>query len=378
MNEVGMIQFLIERKADPNGPVHREMPVPRALAFASEERFTHHPGERALHIAVVRGNVEVVRMLKRAGADPNATDKRGRTPLLTACGCLEGCVEIVRLLLEAGANPALAEKENGYAPLHLAAQNGHTEFIDMLCKAAPSVLSTYATAGETPLFMACATGHEMIASRLLSLGAMQVVPPDKRGMLPLAVAVKGGHMGVVRVMIDRGIGIRAIGGRVMFPNALYSSVRHHQARILCVLLGAHGEERRTEWANTDLSDQKLLHCGAGFCSPGAVSVLLRSGADEAALDSQGRVPRDTIGADPRMKVKNYRKKEIAIRRMLQRGPAYRARSWAWRTEEAKDGGGCGDQGVVLSSAQAPKTPAVGVRIFRPKNDRKFFARAVGR
>ena len=44
------------------------------------------PGARALHIAAKRGDVEIVRLLlQQAGADLNATDKKGCTPLLAAC-----------------------------------------------------------------------------------------------------------------------------------------------------------------------------------------------------------------------------------------------------------------------------------------------------
>lgn len=371
MNEVGMISFLIERKADPNGSVRRELPCLATLLLAPEERYVHHPGERPLHIAIVRGNVEVVRLLKRAGADPNSIDKRGRTPLLMACSFVEGSVEILKLLLEMGADPGLAEHEHGYTPLHLAAQNGHTGFVDMLYSGAPLALTTYATAGETPLFLACAKGHGEVVSRLLSLGATQVMPPDRRGMLPLAMAVKAGFMGVVRVMIDGGVGIKAIGGRMMFPNALYSAVRYHQAKILWLLLGAHGEDRRSEFANANLNEQQLLHCGAGFCSVAAVSVLLASGADEAVRDAKERLPQDIIGADPRRERSMSRGQELAVRRMLGRGPAYRARSWAWPTEGA-DKASCGDDGeAVVSSPPA-------VRIFRPGSDRRFFARVVGR
>ena len=70
--------------------------------------------------------------------------------------------------------------------------------------------------------------------------------------------------------------------------------------------------------------------------------------------------------------------EIAVRRMLKQGPAYRVRSWAWPAEEA-GGGACGDECAagVSSPAAASKAP-VSVRIFRPKNDRKFSVGLVDR
>ncbi|CAM9188092.1 unnamed protein product, partial [Laminaria digitata] len=56
--------------------------------------------------------------------------------------------------------------------------------------------------------------------------------------------------------------------------------------------------------------------------------------------------------------------ELAVSRMLQRGPAYRARSWAWPSDEQTGGSGTGGGDLaaaaagVLSSPPAGKTPPV--------------------
>lgn len=90
------------------------------------------PGERALHMAAKRGNVDTVRsLLKRAHADPNAIDKRGRTALVTACEFEHDDVDLVRLLLEEGADPALAD-EGGETPLDMAARYNLTDTFDVL------------------------------------------------------------------------------------------------------------------------------------------------------------------------------------------------------------------------------------------------------
>lgn len=123
----------------------------------------------------------------------------------------------------------------------------------------------------------------------------------------------------------------------------------------------------------------MLHYGASHCSPSVVSVLLEAGADEAIRDAWGVFPRDVIGVDLQQEqLPMDRGKQIAILRMLEQGPAYRARSWAWPTDEAEDADGSGDGGAVLSVAPSlPRLP-VGMRIFRPKSDTKFFASVVGR
>lgn len=55
-------------------------------------------GQTALHLAVRHGRVPMVRLLLEQGADPDAQDHAGTTPLISACD--RGHISIVRILLE--------------------------------------------------------------------------------------------------------------------------------------------------------------------------------------------------------------------------------------------------------------------------------------
>ena len=70
-----------------------------------------------LHLAVIDGNAEMVKVLLEAGADPNARDGDSETPLHHAAR--SGNAEIVRLLLDAGADPDVKNKW-GIAPRDIA------------------------------------------------------------------------------------------------------------------------------------------------------------------------------------------------------------------------------------------------------------------
>ncbi|CAN0038595.1 unnamed protein product, partial [Laminaria digitata] len=111
-------------------------------------------GERALHIAAKRGQVDVVRLLLKRSRDRNATDCRGHTPLMQPCRSTRARVEVVQLLLEAGADPAMAN-ETLFTPLHMAADNGHAGLVDILLFKAPATLNGFTCDGPTPLFFAC-------------------------------------------------------------------------------------------------------------------------------------------------------------------------------------------------------------------------------
>lgn len=86
----------------------------------------------ALHGAVARRDVEIVKMLLDAGADPNARQERGFAPLHDAAA--NGNAALVELLLEHGGR-ADAKTDDGKTPGDMAAERGHKEIAEKLKKA---------------------------------------------------------------------------------------------------------------------------------------------------------------------------------------------------------------------------------------------------
>src|SRR5712664_129094 len=83
----------------------------------------------ALHGAVARRDVEIVRMLLEAGADANARQERGFVPLHDAAA--NGHADLVELLLKHGAR-ADAKTDDGKTAGEMAAERGHKELAEML------------------------------------------------------------------------------------------------------------------------------------------------------------------------------------------------------------------------------------------------------
>ena len=260
--------------------------------------------------------------------------------------------------------------------LHFVARNRYIGLVDILHSKLPTTLNRCDFHRQTPLFLACSIGHASVVSKLLSLGATQRTPSDEASTFPLTMAAVKGFVDVVRVLINEG-GIRAGGDVMVLTNPLYASIRSRQARILRLLLTVGREEGRAELTNANLMGIRLLHCGAGYCYPAAVSLLLEAGADWTARHSEGRIRQDAIGVDIHQndQVQMDRGKEAAVGRMLQRGPSYRARSWAWASDDGADIGGSGDgdtnaaasaTSAALASRPAAKIPVVvAFRVFRP-------------
>ncbi|NXC48438.1 CDN2B inhibitor, partial [Penelope pileata] len=68
--------------------------------------------------AAARGNVGEVRALLEAGADPNAINRFGRTPLQVM---MLGSPRVAELLLQRGADPDRPDPRTGCRPAHDAA-----------------------------------------------------------------------------------------------------------------------------------------------------------------------------------------------------------------------------------------------------------------
>ena len=87
----------------------------------------------ALFRATVEGNADMVRsLLSSPGAEVNATNERGNTPLLEAARY--GHEDICRLLIAAGADVKAKDKD-GKTALMLAVQNNHDDVVRVLKQA---------------------------------------------------------------------------------------------------------------------------------------------------------------------------------------------------------------------------------------------------
>jgi ankyrin repeat protein len=98
-------------------------PLARYLvdAGADVKQVSPTGSRQAIHAAAASGNVAIARLLLNAGADPNATQEGGFTPLHSAAA--SGNNELVRLLIERGADPN-ARTATGQTPAAIAKERG--------------------------------------------------------------------------------------------------------------------------------------------------------------------------------------------------------------------------------------------------------------
>jgi len=146
---LAVLRFLLDAKANVN---------------AREARDNRTP----LYTAVNQGQVAAVDLLVAAGADLQAQDRMGQTPLHAVCE-LEAPAEvvsnIVTRLLRAGADKEARDQFRG-APLHAAANAGKLVMVALLLEAGARV-NAIGPRHCTPLQLAVQGGHRDVVEALL-------------------------------------------------------------------------------------------------------------------------------------------------------------------------------------------------------------------
>ena len=151
-----------------------------------QERYTYD--RTLLHEVAGQGSLTIVALLLQLGADPNARDQWGHTPLYFVGNAAHEAhgADVVRVLVQGGANVNAQERLKHCTPLHMAARRGNVLVAQALLDGGAD-LEARDTLGETPLRRAVNCGKVEMVAFLLSRGA-DVHTKGKSGLTPWQVA----------------------------------------------------------------------------------------------------------------------------------------------------------------------------------------------
>ena len=234
----------------------------KLLSAGADANAIERDGASPLYLACETGNATFVKLLLSHGANPNieTTDKY---PMHAAC---KGqYYDAVKLLLEYNADVNVHDR-TGKTALHYALQSKSrycydrrtacdkiTDLAHLLLDGGASVNSTSEN-GETPFYIACSHGLTSVVNKMFQCGAKVDANCGKK--LPLTAACSNGHLSVVQLLLINGAN----------PNAQEEGI---QDRYRCSL---------------------PLHIAAGEKSSELLELLLKYDADINVADTGGNTP----------------------------------------------------------------------------------------
>lgn len=282
--------------------------VESLLAGGASLTAVNDMAETPLHAATLKGDVEILRALLKAGAPVNAKVHRpkhqydGRTPLMSAaCG---NNLVLVKLLLEHGADPFLKDG-SGFTALTFAEIFGK-RVANYLRK----IMSVSPAASELPIHDAARAGIVERVAALLEQG----VDVDSRNDMqstPLHCAAQGGRAEVVKLLLERGAAVDA-------PNVHGSPplLLTHEPEVARLLLEAGADP------NLPMPHGMtpfLYH--ARFASPALMTLLLDAGADLNTRSDDGTTVLDAAKSN-----RSEARRLLKLRMGIPEGPIDRLRA----------------------------------------------------
>lgn len=246
-------------------------------------------GTTPLHWAAEREDVELVALLLRHGGNVRAANRYGITPLAPAC--VTGSAAVIDLLLDAGADPNTKLSE-GETPLMLAARTGRRDAVRSLLKRGADPNAVEGWRGQTALMWAAGEGHAAAVEELIRHGA-EIHTKSKGGLTALLFAVRGAHLAATHALLDAGANVNdtAADG----TSALAMAIVNANYEVAGVLL-----ERGAD-PNAPDPRGSALHALAWMRNPGYAAAPPRTPAGH--LDSR-ELARAMLarGANPNMRI----------------------------------------------------------------------------
>ena len=275
------------------------VPADEARAHNVDAADFHFQIGHPLHGAAAAGDVYFVSHFLDAPHSKDVNERKGSlTPLHVAAGASSSTppptensrVSVVLTLLARGAD-VNAKDSSGWTPLHHAAIGGYASIIAALTAEEETEVDLTDNFGVTPLYWAAGSGHYDGVVALAEAGADVTLKSDS-GETPLHWAARSDHRDIVVVLVAAGADVNATdnSGKTPLHNAVdmgHSSV----ARLLILLKGNYGEACANGFVVNPAGSSPPCVCPANkIAADGACEIA-------AVCDSPSELDPDTNGCD---------------------------------------------------------------------------------
>jgi ankyrin repeat protein len=299
LGQAEAVQNLIEKGADLNVREHNRRGwsafhfsvvagnvkmVRLLLRYGADVMSRTESGVTALNVAVGEGNKDMVSLLLEMGANINEKDGYGDTAFSVALQY--GKDDLAFFLLETGADPEIHLKDSERTALLEAAKTGCYRIVRFLVER--EIGYKESSWGGDALCAAIECGHTATASFLIHQGADLEWRREHDGKSLLYVAAEVGDENLLKMLVEKGLD----------PNDSVNNYREDPCQSVQTALGAasaHGTSAAVEVlieAGADISSRgyqgrTALHLAAQHGHDSAVTTLLRAGAAVNSLDDLG-------------------------------------------------------------------------------------------
>jgi len=239
-------------------------------------------GQTPLHLATQHNRHNIVDLLLKFGADPNAKDNDDMTPLFFTSQSTRSRA-VVKLLLARGARVDVRNK-NRQTPLHVASQHVNHNNMELLLKSG-AVVDEQDNDKMTPLLLASQSPRSGSAAWLLLNNGASVKVQNSHGQTPLHLASENNFPDVVELMLQLGAEVNARDNDDMTPLLCCATGPYRSSAVGQLLLenGASVHDRNRH-------GQTPLHLASENNYPEIVALLLTFGANVDAQDNNHMTP----------------------------------------------------------------------------------------
>ena len=229
-------------------------------------------GLQAIHIAALRGHLDVVRTLVLCGVSTAESDEEGRTALHHAC--LRSRTAVIGYLLSLESAPADINRGDGrgWNALHHSCNQGSLDVTELLLQSGASLTCRTIRSRCTALHFAVQKGHLMCARCLIRAGA-DVDRPDGRGYTSLHYAAKLGHTSLIAFLIKSHASVSSRTHRLKTEPIHLAAQEGHADCIIELVEGG---------ASVNCQDVDLwtpLHCASCNGQTDCAQILIEHGAN---------------------------------------------------------------------------------------------------
>ncbi len=235
---------------------HHAAAVTALLQGGAEVDAINADGDTPLGLAIDSGQAPTLRAVLAFKPDLARRDAGGRTPLQVTMA--SGRFDLAALVLEAGAD--IDAPFGTSTLLHSAARYDDGQRLRFLLQQGAAV-DACDSDGMTALHLAAQGGHLDAARQLLDAGASPDLP-DADGWTPLLLAAQGGHAALATALIDAGAAVRTSAARPRI-SALQAAAEGGHGEVLEVLL-AHGARPDIDVQSADKAPPLVLAVRNGW------------------------------------------------------------------------------------------------------------------